>query len=352
MKFKYYILLSGLFMLASCETEIETPDFQVSTASPVYHVGENIIFNMEGHADMIAFYSGEPLNAYEFKDGRVIDVAGQGATLQFTSAVTGGTQADQLTFLASTDFDGNYDNLASVQAATWIDITDRFNIGTTATFASSTTQDISDLLVPGKPIYFAYRYLTRPQETNGLARTWMIQGFLLKSKVMFNDAEVTIVDQAHAGFRIVDQEPENAPSRSTVTTSRISLLGNIYKDPADPIYDPENPIYDPENPIYDPESHLYDPSIVRPTFVPYDPESPYNDPQTENWAVSKPILIDQVDLGPDWSVAIKGIANPKLEEFRYAYDKPGTYKAYFVAINASIDGRKEVVRAIDITIEP
>lgn len=350
MKFKLYRMLCGLLILASCETEIESPDFRVTTESATYQAGEAIKFTIEGNADMIAFYSGQPANDYAFRQGRTVDVSNDGVTLQFTSGVTGGTQADQLTFLASTDFDGNYSDLASVQKANWIDITNRFVFGTSATFISSTNQDISDLLVPGMPIYFAFRYLTRPQEANGLARTRMIQSFLLKSKALFNDAEVTITDQAYAGFRIVDQEPVNAPARSTITTTRVSLLGNVYKDPNDPIYDPENPIYDPENPIYDPESNLYNPNAVRPTFVPYDPNSPYNDPQTENWAVSKPIHIDEVDLGPDWSVAIKGIANSKLEEFRYTYTKPGTYIAYFIATNATIDGRKDVVKEINITI--
>ncbi|MEX2232857.1 MAG: DUF5017 domain-containing protein [Cyclobacteriaceae bacterium] len=352
MKFKYYFVLWGALLLASCETEIETPDFQVSTESSTYQAGQPVRFILDGHADMISFYSGEPTKEYSYRQGRVIEITDEGGTLVFTSAVTGGTQAGQLTFLASTNFDGNYDNLASVQAADWVDITDRFTFGTSATFLTSTTQDISDLLVPGGPIYFAYRYVTKPQVANGLARTWMIQGFLLKSKTLFNGAELTIADQANAGFRIVDQDPENAPSRSSITTSRVSLLGNIYKDPADPIYDPENPIYDPENPIYDPESPLYQPATVRPDFVPYDPNSPYNDPQTENWAVSKPIYFNKVDLGPDWSTALKGIANSRLEEYAYVYTKPGTYTAHFVAINASIEGRKEVVKEITITITP
>lgn len=351
-KLKYYFFLCGLMLMLSCEDEVESPVIQITAESNTYQAGEPVKFKIDGHADMISFYSGEPTNDYAFKDGRVIDVSDGNVTLTFSSAVTGGTQADQLTFLASTDFDGNYDDLASVKAATWTDITSRFKFGTSATFATSTVQDISDLLIPGQPIYFAFRYVTQPQAANGLARTWMIQTFTLHSSVTFNDLPVTIIDQANAGFRIIDEDPENAPARSTITTSRVSLLGNIYKDPDDAIYDPENPIYDPENPIYDPESHLYDPSRVRPTFVPYDPNSPYNDPQTENWAVSKPIYIDQVDLGPDWSRAIKGIANSKLEEYQYTYSKPGTYNAYFIAINANIDGREEVVKEFTLTINP
>ena len=352
MQYRYFIMLWGLLLMASCEPEIAVPDFQITTESNTYQVGEEILFQVQGNADMIAFYSGEPTNDYRFKDGRVIDVADQGVTMEFSSGVTLGEQEEQLRILASTDFDGNYDNLSSVQNANWVDITDRFVLGTSATFVPSTVQDISDLVVPESPIFIAFKYETRPQAIHGIARNWMIQTFALKSAETLDEVPVVITDQASAGFRIVDQEPENAPSMSTVTTTRVSLLGNVYKDPNDPIYDPENPIFDPENPIYDPESDLYEPGEVRPEFVPYDPSSPYNDPHTENWAISKPLMIDQVDLGPDRSAAIKGIANSKLEEFSYTYSKPGTYRAYFVAINATIDGRKETVREFEFVIVP
>jgi len=352
MKYRYFSSLFALLLLVSCEPEIELPDFQVSVPSDTFQAGEEIRFQIQGNADMIYFYSGEPTNDFAFRSGRVIEVADEGATLEFTSAVTGGTQEDQLSLLVSKDFDGNYSDLASIKSANWVDITDRFQWGSSATFLSSTTQDITDLVEPGQPVYFAFKYLTRPQETHGLARTWMIQNFQVNSKELFDGNPVTISDLVYSGFRIVDQEPENAPSRSSITTTRITILGNVYKDPNDPIYDPDNPIYDPENPIYDPESHLYEPDAELPTFVPYDPDSPYNDPQTETWAVSAPITIDQVDLGPDPSVPIKGIANSRLEEYRYTYTTPGTYKAHFVAKNATIEGSKEIVQALDITILP
>lgn len=349
MKLKYLLTMFGFLSLIACEEEVETPDIQITTASTTYQVGQPVTFKIDGYADMITFYSGEPTNDYAYKDGRVVDISDGNVSLSFTSGVTGGTQADQLTFFASTDFDGNYDN---VGAATWVDITDRFTYGTSATFANSTVQDITDLVVPGKPIYFAFKYLTRPQAVNGLSRNWMIQTFALKSTVLFNGAAVTIADQANAGFRIIDPEPENAPVRSTITTTRVSLLGNIYKDPADPIYDPENPIYDPANPIYDPTSHLYDPNAVRPEFIPYDHASPYNDPELEHWAVTKPIYLNELDMGPDWSRPVKGISNAEVEEFQHTYLRPGTYTAHIVAINATIDGRQEVVKEFTITINP
>lgn len=86
--------------------------------------------------------------------------------------------------------------------------------------------------------------------------------------------------------------------------------------------------------------------------MPYDLASPYNDPLSENWAVSKAIYTDKVDLGPDWSTSLKGISNTKLDVYRYTYTKAGTYKAVFIASNNSIDDVKQVVKEITFTITP
>lgn len=350
--FKYCFLIGCLLFFTSCEDDVKTPGIEITTDATTYQAGQPVVFKFRGYADIIAFYSGEPSHDYSYKEGREIDLSDGSVSLAFTSAVTGGDQADQLSLLASTDFDGDFSSLESVKQATWTDISNRFTLGTTATFANSTVQDITDLIEPGKPIYFAFRYHTRPQADNGLARTWMIQTFALTSSVLYLGAPVTITDQVNAGFRIVDQEPENAPARASITTTRVSLLGNVYKDPADPIYDPENPIFDPANPIYDPNSPSYDPTAVRPTYAPYDPNSPYNDPETETWAVSKPLYVNKVDMGPDRSVPVKGIANAAIEEYQHVYETPGTYKAYFVAINATIDEQREVVKEFTLTINP
>jgi len=356
MKFKYYNMLAGVLLMASCDKEIvtEAPAFDVKTETITYKVGQEIKFDIKGgDAHVISFYSGEVLHDYALKEGRVIDVKGAGATMAFQSSVQVGTQANQLTVLASTDFSGDYSTLAKVKAATWKDITSRFKLGTSTAFLASGTIDISDLMLAGKPIYFAFKYVTKPQVANGLARQWFIQTFAITSIAKLdNTIALNLTDQASAGFRIVDENKENAPVRSSITSTRITLYGNVYKNPADPIYDSANPIFDPLNPIYDPRSPSYLPTAVRPIYVPYDPASPYNDPLSEHWAVSKPINAEKVDLGPDWSTSIKGISNPKLDVYRYTYTKAGTYKAVFVASNNSIDNVKQVVKEITLTITP
>jgi len=155
-------------------------------------------------------YSGEAFNDYAFKDGRILAFEDQGATMAFTSAVTGGAQEDQLSVWISADFDGNYEDIESVWAANWTNVTSRFELGTSATFLASGTDDISGLIEPEKPLYIGFKYVTRPQAENGLAQNWMIQTFTLTSDTLFNDVNVPITDQANAGLlEFVPYDPES-----------------------------------------------------------------------------------------------------------------------------------------------
>lgn len=357
MKLKIYSIVAVALFMASCEKpilEAEAPVFDVTTEKTTYKAGELIKFNISGgEAQTISFYSGELRKDYASSTGRVVDVAGGGASLSFTSSVQLGTQANQVSILASTNFSGDYSSLAKVKAATWIDITNRFVLGTSATLLASGNKDITDLLVTGKPIYIAFRYNTKAQATNGITRQWFIQSFTLNSnKLLENSLSLTIADQALAGFRIVDDLKDKAPALSSVTATRLTLQGNTYLTAALPQFNPDNPIFDPKNPIYNPQDPAYQPSAVYKPFVAFDPASPYNDPVSEHWAVSRAITIDKVDLGPDWSTVIRGMTNPVLTAYRYTYAKAGTYKAVFVAANGTIDDQKKVIKEISFTITP
>jgi hypothetical protein len=222
----------------------------------------------------------------------------------------------QLRLLVSTDYNGKYD-FASLGSATWTDITSRFNFSTSTAFQQSGSVDISDILVPGKPVYFAYKYTTLPQATNGTARNYQIESFTLTSKkdIGTSDMPVTpiISNLLSAGFRLIDQNPATAPARSSLLATRISLLGNLY----DPINDSEN------------------------------------DPQSESWAISRPINTSTIDLGIDKAAAIRDqVQAAALTSHTYTYAKPGVYKATFVASNLTKNDRKDVVREITINVTP
>ncbi len=329
MKFKFYNLLLVLLILASCEKglpEIEAPDFNVTATSATYKVGDVVTFDISGKADIVSFYSGEPLKEYAYKSGRVVDAANAGAEVSFRTIVVGGSQGTlsttvppHLSVMASMDFNGEY-NMTSIQSATWTDITSRFRYSVSPTvFAASTVADISDILatVPGKPVYIAYKYVTRPQAINGIARNWQIQSFVVTSKKDIGTPEMptipTITNLLNAGFRLVDQNPVSAPARSSLTSTTLSLLGNLYRAVDDP----------------------------------------GNDPLSENWAISKAINTNTIDLGPDRPTAIKDQATTVvLTEHTYTYTKPGVYKAVFVASNNNVDESKEVVKEVTITITP
>ena len=277
----------------------------------------------------------------------------------FTSSVQVGTQTNQLSILASTDFNGDYSSLDKVKAAIWTDITNRFVLGTNATFKATGAIDISDLTVAGKPIYIAYKYVTQPQAVNGLARQWFIETFAINSKdSLTNTASTTpipliLADQIHAGFRIVDNSPATNPALSKLTTTRLTLYGNEYRIATLAKYDQTLAKWNKADPMYDPNSSSFVAGAVWTAYVPFDPNAADNDPASENWAVSGPINLDSVNLGPDCPTAIKaGISASTLTDYAYAYTQPGTYRAVFVGFNSSLEENKTVIKEMTITVTP
>ena len=367
MKLRYYSMVAGLLLSASCSKELavsSAPDFEVTVDKATHQVGEEVFFNIKGgEADEISFYSGETNKQYAYKDGRTIDISAAPLTLEFQNSVQLGAQANQLTIMYSTDFNGDYSNVAAIKKATWIDITSKWPLATNATFVPAVpalpasqdiSRDITDLKVPGKPLYIGFKYLTKPQATNGVARQWFIQAFALKSKVQYDGTSpIVLANQAAAGFRIIDDNKDNdARALSLVTTSRVTLQGNLYRHAGLAIYNPDDPMYDPKNPIYDPRDALFQPNTVFPKYVPFDPASPYNDPEVEQWAVSRAFNVDNVTIEADFPESIKNYTNQPLKQHKYVYTKPGTYKVVFVAANRTIDDAKTVVKEVTVTIVP
>lgn len=312
---KQTFIICLLALLVSCEKTISVADiteFDVTTTAKSFKVGQEVPFTLSGKGiHTVSFYSGEVLKDYAFREGRVVDVAGKGVTLNFSSSVQQGAQLNQLSVLVSTNFSGNYSSVSAIKSATWTDITPRVKLGTSATFLA-TTADVSDLVVAGKPLYVAFRYVTKLQATNGIGRRWLIQSLSLSSNDKLDGSiNLNFADQAAAAFRMADENASKVPSLSAITSSRITLESNLY-----------------------------------------DPATPAPDIAGEVWAVSAPIALDKVNLGPDYSTPLKSITGARLLEHKYVYSKAGNYKAVFVASNNSIDGSKAVVKELQLTITP
>ncbi|GEP94593.1 DUF5017 domain-containing protein [Chitinophaga cymbidii] len=306
----YAILIICLItqLLTACSKELEinggVPDLAVSLADKTYKAGEPVEFQFTGSAGLISFYSGETFHEYAFREGRTVE-AGK-LLLSFNSNVQYGNQANQFSVQVSSDFNGNYSSFEHIRAATWTDVTSRFTIGTNATYVASGVKDITDLAVDGKPLYVAFRYIYRPSAQYGTRRTWRVQNFrLISSTTSLGDQ--TIGDMGSSGFTLVDENPDTEPAVSTITATTLTLAG----------------------------------TAITPSLL-----------TSENWIVTKAFPTGAIDMGPDRPIPVKGIADAPISTFNYVYEKPGTYEVHFVAANANIDGSKQTLQTLNITIVP
>lgn len=294
--------------ILSCNKELlvlnGVPDFNVRLNKNTFRVNEKIDFILEGDAGTISFFSGETGRDYEFRNGRVVE-AGD-LKLSFQSAVSGGAQANQFSLWASSDFNGQYNNYGSIQNGNWENITDRFVWGTTGTFVASGNQNLSDLKKPGKRLYLAFKYHTKPQAANGAARSWMVQSFSLTTASSIGN--LVVADMNNVGFHIIDQDSAQAVSRSSTSATRLTMLGNTFTAAADP--------------------------------------------ELTTWAITAPFEVNNFDNGPDRAVGIKAPLEAPKASYSYSYTTPGTYKAIFIASNHNVYGGHQVAKEITVTITP
>ena len=306
MKIKHYAMLLIALIMSSCESDIEfvggvPNDFNVSVEKTTVKVNEEVNFKFEGNPGIISFYSGETLRDYAFKEGRIVPPGD--IKLDFSTNVANGAQANQLSVMVSSDFNGVYD-YENIKAATWTPVTDRFVYGTSSTFVASGSKSVSDLAVEGKPLYFLFKYIYDPAKT-GTARTWGIRDFRVTSTTLLGTT--VLLDQVKASFNI-QSNPAKEVGRSYVTTTgtlTLYLRGNLTNSTANYL---------------------------------------------EDYAVSTPISVGSTDLGPDRPISVKGNSDARMSSYQHVYTKEGVYKVYFVATNANKNESKSVIRELEITV--
>ena len=158
-----FLAAASLLWLTGCneEEQVETPDFTASTPGTVFKVGEPVVFSFGGNPDFIIFYSGEPGNAYDFRDHDRIEKAE--VTLSFVTQTKAGQKGNANPSCAriyySTDFDGDYSE-AGVNKATWTELSDQFDLPTDTEQAVPAGTLYIDNLFPedGSPIWLMYHY--------------------------------------------------------------------------------------------------------------------------------------------------------------------------------------------------
>ena len=307
---KYLLLLATLGVLTTgCRKNLDDVDFDVSLDTETFKVGEPVRFHFTGNPDFIIFYSGEKGNDYAYKDtDRITDSE---MTFSFSTTTTAGTPGipnpSHIPVCYSTDFSGEYTEEA-VRAATWIDITDRFTMptdtGITALLSGdvNVTEYFSD---PETPLYFSFHWIVQPYDAaikNGRTQ-WNIQA--TKFSGIAGESVSTLYDFADINWKLVSAASfEGATSLPDINASRILFRSE------------------------------FRPAVSR-----------------ECWAVSGPIYrMDQINDGPDFGVGIKAMAEASLNSYAYTYTEPGDYEIVFVAANANVYGRKEIIRKVSVRI--
>ena len=281
-----------LLALASCDKEldVEKVDFSVNTNKATYKVGDSVIFNFSGNPDNITFFSGETGNDYAFRNRLKAEGKPQ---LSFTTFRQYGTQTLPLQLLVSTTFNGKLDQ--DIANGGWQDITSLATFSTGSADVPSGVIDLSSY-IGDKPLYIAFHY---KGDAGSTQRTWTVKEFEVKNKLTSGPV-LSIADLTTAGFSEISLKNSGAVWKIDANQLRIQG-GNASAE------------------------------------------------ENDDWVVTKALYLDKVT--PDKGAVLKNITT-RLPSYTYTYSKPGTYKATFVATNATADQSASVVKEVTITITP
>jgi hypothetical protein len=279
--------------------DLEEPDFEVVADKTTVKVGDSIKFSFTGNPQLLSFYSGQFLNRYAPEESKQPD----DLLLTFTSARTGGSQNNQVDLLVSNDFNGVYD-INNIMAAKWDTLSSKVLWGTSSTRTPSGDINLLGRVDVTKPLYIAFRYITRDQNQYGAARNISIYDISLKSNI--NGTPVTLFTFSTTQLGMFSYG--NKESERSVVATGINFRGNA--------------------------------------------TSELRNEYTEDWAVSGAITADPNVAAVDRGISLKLFTESRKENYLFAWSTPGQYRAAFVGETSNVFGRKQQVKFIDITVNP
>lgn len=291
-------------LVSACQRdEITVPVAEVTTDKTIYKVKDSVRFQFSEDADMITFYSGE--KGKEYKHRNRLELEGGDIRLNIETQVLYGLQTNNLKLMVSTDFNGKYTK-EDVETASWTDVSSRLTwcvaaAGAVGVRTVSEYASIKDLVKPGLPLYFGFKY-TGLKSTSTVAqqRTWRVYQFNVQNKFSETEA-IPVTNRANAGWNSV--------------TTTASAKGLWFFTNADMIY-------------YNPESNLE---------------------EVERWAISK--RFDPNKVAPDNGLSIKKYPDNRMKSYAYTFSKPGTYEVTFVLVNGNYKDVKETVKTVQVIVE-
>jgi len=185
-KTRYFTSLAAvLLVLSACKKENAPVDWQEGAGELTVQLDKNTLkqrefltFAFGGYADNLLIYDGTAGHEYRYRERTAME--GVKPRVSFTSHRQWGSQENSLAIKVSTDFTGDKYDADEINSATWTDITDRFVLSTGANNTPSGTVDLSDLVVPGKDMYFAFQYRGQAGTTQ---RQWTIRQFVIENEL-------------------------------------------------------------------------------------------------------------------------------------------------------------------------
>lgn len=301
--YKWSVLLLSILVVQSCDDleEVAVPNFEVAFNATA-KVNEPVVFSVQNAPNFLSFYSGDFGHQYIYKDRTNAE---DPVTMSFLNSQKwglGSNATETLTVWYSKDYDGS-GTAAAVNAATWIELTDRFDISTRYDFdfQSSGVVDISDL-ADGGNIFFGFKYFSDNVEDRGAE--WYFDGFEIKMNVENAPAPLTVANMSTPGFKPVD----------------VQGIVDAWNG-AKWYFDTGNNIWRMRG-----NSH----AIVN-----------------EDWLITNAINLTKVN--PDSGVSLKTYSE-KLDTFEYTYAKAGVYTITFVGSNETVHGQEGAIKEYTITV--
>ncbi len=313
-------LFIGIFiilLITSCqEKNVDSPDFNVTSSSFTYNVGDSASFDFSGNPNFITFYSGEFGYRYEYRNR--ISATGK-PLLKFTSALGAGSQESSLHLMVSKNFTGIVigDTVATavnIAAATWTDITDRATLAKNATALSSGSIDLSDFASDGKPMFIAFKYVA---SSGSIQNKWTITGLTVTNNLP-DSSVYTIANLVASSTAIAtNYAGVNTFSPGWFAFPTINTLNWV---------------------IVDGSSMVITGAATAAAAT----------TNAEAWAIMGSLDLQKVT--PDVGIAVKSI-NAVVNSYGYTYSKAGTYTATFVGTNETAKDSKESIKQFTIVVK-
>lgn len=245
--------------------------------------GEAITFSLSGSsADNVVFYSGESGHNFDFRERFYAD---NDMVVNFSTYVRYGEIYQNLQFLVSNDFNGNY-NVENVEAANWIDLSDKFTFSSGVDRVPSGEASLKEYAGddPNAQIYVAFRYRDneKPRQNN-----WIIRAITL-DLISPEGVRNSLAAMSSMSWQVVDFK-NPAVTWNIKSSSQILIDGGA------------------------------------------------NQPENDDWVISKAFNIRKG--APDTGVSL---GNVTTKEHKHTYNTPGTYKVVFDWYSGSKYSQEEI----------